>query len=251
LAAFRATIFLVNREMIICVPGPWENRSEFARRVFALEPYGRYTFDGGVLADVKHQDQVRIQILGQHPRMREAFEAATRGDLPLETASAITGHRSSIYLHFPANVIEERLRILKFTELAKRSGGIAIKLESSGVGHWWERWFQLLGSKNEFDWYCAVVMLLSGDGRYYSCGMHHFGLADCSVEQSVTPREAARLINKFNYWRIISPRTINSFEILRLDESGARFRLSWESDRFNPEGDLFHNPHGLWLLSAA
>jgi len=235
--------------MIVCVPGPWENRAEFARRVFALEPSGRYTFAGGVLADVQHQDHIQIQILGEHPRMREAFEAATRGDLPAEVASAIANHRSSIYLRFTANLIEERLRLLKFTELAKRLGGIAIKLESSGVGHWWERWFQLLGSKNEFDWYCAVVMLLSGDHRYYSCGMHHFGLADSSVEEGMVLKKAANLINRFNYWRILNhQRPLRSSEFLRVDQSGARFRLFWEPDSFNPEGDLFHNPHGRWLL---
>ena len=103
---------MLNREMIVCVPGPWENRSDFARRVFALEPSGRYTFAGGVLADVQHQDQIQVEFLGQHPRMAEAFEAATRGDLPFDVASAIAKHRSSIYLRFPSNVVEERLRIL-------------------------------------------------------------------------------------------------------------------------------------------
>src|SRR6201987_5845091 len=155
-ARFRAG--MLNREMIVCVPGPWENRSDLARRVFALEPSGRYTFAGGVLADVQHQDQIQVEFLGQHPRMTEAFEAATRGDLPADVASAIARHRSSIYLRFPSDLVEERLRILKFTDLVKRLGGFAIKLESSGVGHPWERWFQLLGSSNEFDWYCAVVM---------------------------------------------------------------------------------------------
>jgi hypothetical protein len=137
----QAKVVLVNPEMFICVPGPWEDRSDFARRIFALEPSGRYTFAGGVLADVQHQDHIQVQFLGRHPRMLEAFEAATRGELPANVASAITSHRSSAYLRFPSNVIEERLRILKFTELAKRIGGIAVKLESSGVGHWWERWF--------------------------------------------------------------------------------------------------------------
>ena len=245
---FGAKVILVNREMIVCVPGPWENRSDFARRVFALEPSGRYTFADGVLADVQHQDHVPVQFLGRHPRMLEAFEAATRGDLPADVASAITSHRSSIYLRFMSNLVEERLRILKFTTLAKRLGGIAIKLESSGVGHWWERWFQLVGSNNEFDWYCAVVMLIAEESRYCSCGMHHFGLADSAVEKRLLVNEAASLINKFNYWRIINQRTLHSSEVLRIDQSDARFRLFWELDRLNPEGDLFHNPYGVWIL---
>jgi hypothetical protein len=91
-------------------------------------------------------------------------------------------------------------------------------------------------------------MLLAGEDRYYSCGMHHFGLADSAVEKRMLIREAANLINKFNYWRIINQRPLYSSDLLRVDESGARVRLLLEPDRLNPDGDLFHNPHGIWLL---
>ncbi len=234
--------------MILCVPGPWWDRSDFVRRVVEFEENGRYFCDGTVLADVREQDQVRVQFLAKHPRMLEAFLAATRGDLAPELAQRIAGHQSAIYWRFAADLFEERYRLLKYTELARQLGGIAIKIESSGVAHAWDRWFELLGSENAFDWYCAVVTLLAEEEFYCSCGMHHFKLADAALEKRLDPRGAANLINKFNYWRIIEPRELKPGEIFRLDDSGRRYRIEFGPDRMNPPGDLFHNPYGCWRL---
>jgi hypothetical protein len=235
--------------MIFCVPGPWRDRSDFIRRIIGSEPDGRYVFDGEVLVDVRHQDVLKVEFLGRHPRMLKAFQAASRGELPQQVQEEIESHSSSVYLRFPLNLIEERLRVLKYTQLVQRLGGFAIKLESSGVGHSWERWFRLVSSDNEFDWYCAVVMLLAGDSYYYSCGMHHFGLADSAVESGLEVQVAANLINKFNYWRLIEPREVRSGESFSLSETSTLFRLHLKADELNPEGDLFHNPHGLWHLT--
>jgi len=235
--------------MIFCVPGPWRDRSDFVRRIVSSEPDGRYVFDGEVLVDVRHQDVLKVEFLGRHPRMLKAFQAASRGELPPQVEEAIAAHSSSIYLRFPLSLIEERPRVLKYTQLVQRLGGFAIKLESSGVGHSWERWFRLVSSDNEFDWYCAVVMLLAGDSYYYSCGMHHFGLADAAVAMGLEVQVAANLINKFNYWRLIEQRELRSGESFSLSEPSTLFRLHLKADELNPEGDLFHNPHGLWHLT--
>jgi hypothetical protein len=236
--------------MIFCVPGPWLDRSDFVRRVVESEADGRYVFDGEVLADVRCQDIVKVQFLGRHPRMLEAFQAASRGDLSPEVEKEISAHRSSLYLRFPINFLQERIRVLKYTDLARRLGGCAIKLESSGVGHAWERWFRLVSSENAFDWYCAVVMLLAGERYYYSCGMHHFGLADSAANKRLEVRDAANLLNKFNYWRMIEHRELRSGETFSLNEQSRGFRLELKPDEINPEGDLFHNPRGLWHLEA-
>jgi hypothetical protein len=236
--------------MILCVPGPWRDRSDFVRQVTTIEANGRYFYDGSMLVDVREQDQLRVQLLRHHPRMVDAFRAAGRGDISAELEKKIAQHQSSIYLRFPANFVEERTRVLKYTGLARQLGGIAIKIESSGVGHAWERWFRLLGSQNEFDWYCAVVMLLADERIYYSCGMHHFGLADAAIGNHLAARDAGNLLNKFNYWRIIEPRELKSGDTFRLDDSNRRYRVDLGRDQINPAEDLFHNPHGLWFLTS-
>jgi hypothetical protein len=78
--------------------------------------------------------------------------------------------------------------------------------------------------------------------------MHHFGLADSAVERRFTVEEAANLLNKFNYWRLIERRALRSGESFSLSETSTLFRLQLKEDELNPEDDLFHNPHGLWHL---
>ena len=91
-------------------------------------------------------------------------------------------------------------------------------------------------------------MLLAGENYYYSCGMHHFGLADSAIDKGIAVDEAANLINKFNYWRFIEKRALRSGESFSISETSRLFRLQLKTDELNPEDDLFHNPNGLWHL---
>jgi hypothetical protein len=84
----------------------------------------------------------------------------------------------------------------------KRAGGLAVKVESSGVAHEWDRWFSLL-SGSTFDAYCGAVTLIGDSDRYYSCGMHHFGLPESSLPTSIAIGEAADFMNRFNLYQII------------------------------------------------
>jgi len=74
---------------------------------------------------------------------------------------------------------EQREKILKFGKVLERAGGLAVKVDSAGIAHTWERWSKLLQG-TQFDLYTAAVVLVGDEGQFYSCGMHHFGLAECS-----------------------------------------------------------------------
>src|ERR1700738_1014465 len=102
--------------MISCVPGRWQVRSDFVRRAVNSEPDGRYVFDAEVLADVRHQDVLKVEFMVRHPRMLKAFQAASRGDLPRQVEEEIAGHSSSIYLPFPLSLVYEGPGLLKYTQ---------------------------------------------------------------------------------------------------------------------------------------
>src|SRR5206468_6299477 len=113
----------------------------------------------------------------------------------------VQGHTAVAYLRFPLDVMEQRERLLKFTQLFARIGGIAVKVESAGVAHTFERWTELL-TGTPFDLYCACVALVGGERYFYSCGMHHFGLPDSAAPRTLPVEEAAESMNQFNFWRI-------------------------------------------------
>jgi hypothetical protein len=238
------------RELIICIPGTWSDRNDFLRQVITHEPKGRYMFAGMVLADVEAKDHVPVEFCAADSHIPKAFKIAGQGKLPADVLTRLGGHTAVVYLHFPLDLPDQRERVLKFTQLIQRLGGLAVKLESAGIAHTWERWFALL-SGSPFDVYCAAVVLIGDEDYYYSCGMHHFGVPDCEVPRSIPVAEAADLMNRFNFWQIVEHPKLSTGHTFSVTATAPHFRLSLQRDFRHPDDELFHNPHGLWRLNTA
>jgi hypothetical protein len=239
----------MSQEAIICIPGPWADRGEFLRVIIEQEPAGAFIFAGGILAHPSGKDHVPLEFCDPYSEMREAFRIAGQSRLSQPTLEAIHAHRSIAYLHFPMDWLEQRERRKKFTGVLRRAGGLAVKVESSGVAHEWDRWFSLL-SGSTFDAYCSAVTLIGDSERYYSCGMHHFGLPECSLPRSIAIGEAADLMNRFNMYRIVERPQFASGHTFSLDADSPHYRLALSPDSRHDADDLFHNPHGVWNLST-
>ncbi|MEO6323286.1 MAG: hypothetical protein ABIQ65_01525, partial [Thermoanaerobaculia bacterium] len=202
---------------------------------------------GQLLADIRAKDQIEIEVEPVDPQIPRAFEIAGQGRLSAEVLAQLAEHSTVVYLHFPLNLIEQRQRLLDFTEPLRQVGGIAIKLESTGIAHSWERWEQLLRGTT-FDNYCAAVVLVGDKSLCYSCGMHLFGLPECVAPRSLGMDEAADLMNRFNYWQILDRPVLADGHTFSLTESSPRFRLCLETDTRHDPDHLFHNPFGVWRL---
>jgi hypothetical protein len=241
----------MNPEMILCIPGPWADRKEFLHQVISFEPKGRYLWAGAVLMDTKSQDHVPLEFCEADEHMPRAFEIASQGKLQAATLDRIRAHKSLVYAHFPLDLPDQRERVLKYSALLRDLGGIAVKVETSGVAHEWERWFSLL-TGTPFQRYTAVVTLVGDREYYYSCGMHHFGLPECEVPRALPPGEAADLMNRFNNYLLAENPTLSSGHTFSLAQDAPRYLLTHLKDeRHEPEeDDLFWNPHGIWRLDA-
>ncbi len=235
-------------EVVLCVPGPWADRSDFLRTVVNLAPMGRYLFAGRVLTDVVEKDHIPLEFNTADARLSKAFELSGRGHLSADLLRAVAQHRSIAFLRFPARLDSQRARILKFSRLLRSIGGIAVKVESAGVSHTWERWESLLGG-TLFDQYTAAVTLVGDADFFYSCGMHNFGLADCEVPTSLAPEVAADLMNRFNYRRVAEPSTLGDGHTFSLREDSPRYRLHRQRDSRHAPDEAFFNRHGLWRLT--
>ena len=237
-------------ELVICIPGKWTDRNDFLRQVITYEPKGRYMFAGMVLADIEAKDHVPLEFCPEDLHIPQAFSIAGQGQIPADVLAQLDEHTAVVYLHFPLDLPEQRERILKYTQLVQRLGGIAVKLESSGIAHSWERWFALL-SGSPFDVYCAGVVLIGDESYYYSCGMHNFGLPECEAPRAIPIDAAADLMNRFNFWQITERPKLASGHTFSLTSSAPHFRLSLEEDSRHAKKELFYNPHGIWRLNAA
>jgi hypothetical protein len=235
------------RELLLCIPGPWRDRSDFIRAIVS-ETQGEFMFAGMILAHPKGNDHVPLEFAPHYPQMRRAFELAGQGKLSSQVLDQISGHSSVAYLHFPVGISSQKERLLIFTNVLQRCGGFAVKIESAGVGHDWKRWDAALTSDNPFDLYRTFVVLIGDANHCYSCGMHHFGLPDVEVERTVELNEAADLMNRFNYWQIAEKPKLASGHTFSISADAPRYRITLKNDHRHEAEDLFHNANGLWSL---
>jgi hypothetical protein len=243
-------------EMILCVPGCWKDRTEFVRQVVSLDdaakspagdPNGQYMFAGMILADLEAKDHVPLDFCPADAKLPRAFEIAGQGKLPEELLVELKQHSAVVYVRFPLDLPRERERVLKFSSVLRRAGGLAVKVESAGVAHTWERWSLLL-SGTPFDLYSAVVVLVGDEKYFYSSGMHHFGLPESAVPRSIPAADAADLVNRFNYWRIVERPVLSDGHTFSPTPSAPHFRMTLEPDSRHEVDDPFHNAHGVWCL---
>lgn len=238
----------MSQETVICIPGPWSDRREFLRAIITQQPAGEFMFAGGILAHPSGKDHVQLDFCDPYSEMREAFRVAGQGHLSQSTLDAIQEHQGVVYLHFPMGWLEQRERLKKFTGVVQRAGGLAVKVESCGIAHEWDRWVSLI-SGSTFDAYCSATTLIGDSKRYYSCGMHHFELPESSVPVSIENEEAADLINRFNMYQIVEQPQFESGHTFSLAADSSHYRLVLSRDTRHAPDDLFHNPHGIWELS--
>lgn len=238
------------RELLLCIPGPWKDRGDFVRAIIS-ETKGEFMFAGMILANPGKKDHVPLDFAPQDPRMRHAFELAGQGKLSPQLLDRISGHQGVAYLHFPVGIISEKERVVAFTKALERCGGIAVKIESAGVAHEWDHWFAALNSENQFDLYRTFVTLIGDSSHYYSCGMHHFGLADVEIDRSLDINEAADVMNRFNYWQVVDEPKLASGHTFSVSPEAPRYRISQVKDSRHEPSDFFHNPSGLWNLKKA
>jgi len=235
-------------ETILCIPGNWVDRSDFIRRVITQKPEGRFMFAGGILLDSKEDEHVKLEFFPRAPEMLSAFEMAGQGLLGESALSAVRAHTSVAYLLVPPDLLGELARIVKFTELLRSIGGAAIKVETAGVAHSWDRWTELLAG-HPFNIYTAAITLVADVDYFYSCGMHNFSLPDCEVPVTIGAEVASELMNQFNYWRLAEKPLLENGHTFSLESGSPRYRVQHIPDSRHDNDHPFFNPYGLWRLT--
>jgi hypothetical protein len=154
--------------IILCVPGPWENREALDARLRE-----------GVL------DGFEAEFQGPEPRMKAAFQASAcrlRPSLTPADFRAIEAHRSVIYVlsdHFGrTTAAAAAARMIEIGRALIDAGGIAVKCDSSGIAHSADRWRTV---EPLFDAFVRLPIINETD-ELYSVGMHLLGLPDGIVE---------------------------------------------------------------------
>ena len=236
----------MGKQIIIGVPGLWETRSDIVRAIASKS--GGFLFAGLVLMNTATKDSYTLEVYDHDPELAHAFEIAGRTHLTKEDIERIAVHRSTLYVLSSDVSVEDARRMLGVGRALLSAGGLAVKVESTGVAHSAAQWNAYAESDDSFQLYCAFVTLVGGVEYNYSCGMHNFGLPDTSVDSQLGLEEGADLINRFNYFQLAESPLLADGHTFSVTAEAPPYKLKKEICELYGPDEPFHNPFGRWHL---
>ncbi|MBI1760126.1 MAG: DUF4261 domain-containing protein [Acidobacteria bacterium] len=236
----------MSEQIIIGVPGVWKSQAEVSQALVAQN--NNYIFAGFTLMDTASQDVSFVEMQDYDPRLVDVFETLGDASITDQELQKIAQHHSTLWVLSPEVSISQARRMMNVGMTLLKAGGLAIKVETSGVAHSATRWNEFANADALQPMYCAYVNLIEGDDYFYSCGMHNFGLPDVSVTNQIGAVEATNLLNHFNTYQLEDLPQLDDGDYFSLDETARRYRLTFEAcEVYEPEHP-FYNPFGRWHL---
>jgi hypothetical protein len=245
--------------IVLCVPGPWSSIHELTDRLGS-------GFQNGAWKDEKGRLLAKLDFrAGRNDRMEGSFEVNAlpqNATLPPGDVRAVAAHVSVAYLVSAPLLREDTVRIasemVRLGRAVLDAGGIAIKCESSGLGHskaGWARLSEKLATGKDVLWdlHSAFVAYPMRDGDdLYTCGMHLLGYPD-AIALVENDGEGAYLLKWFTLYLLdeAAQHPVASGHTFRPAEGAPRYRIQLEDCRLYEPDRFFFNPYGMWRLSPA
>ncbi|MBX7225460.1 MAG: hypothetical protein K1X55_05480 [Chitinophagales bacterium] len=234
---------------VLCIPGNWNDRAEIVTAI-AENNMNEYIFAGMILLNLKTNEGFKLEICERDDRMKESYRwAGMVNQISDEFLNEIDKHNYVIYLSAETGNTESAKSIAEAGKSILKSGGLGIKVETTGKAFTKDHWFELLNDFEEANLYQMFVLdsISDGNGKTYSCGMHNLGLRD-SIVYNEEFQDSVSLISIFGYYQLIDKPEIKSNQTFSTEIGVPIFVISEEINQPNKGDELFENPYGMWKL---
>lgn len=232
--------------IIIGIPGAWKDVD--ALRHAIDRDSGGYSYSGVMLLHEATQASYGVELVEHDPRLREAYEAASFGQLTEPELAAIEHHTMTMYLVAEGGSPEKAKAIFPVVSALLQAGGLAAKIETTGKAFGKAAWVALAAADDATHLYDAFVLKLHAEGDvYYTCGMHNLGFRDAIIG-AVDEQIAAYTLDVFSMYQLLEHPHIRPGESFSAKAELPSFQLTQAEDKRFPKDDTFHNQHGLWIL---
>ncbi len=245
----KQVIQIIKPKTVLCIPGNWKNRNEIVTAI-AENNLNEFFFSGLILLNLKSNVGFELEICERDDRLKESFKfAGMVNRISEEFLTKVDNHSFVIYISAETGDTESLKSIAEAGHAILKSGGIGIKVETTGKAFTSEHWTELLNNFEESNLYKMFVIdsISDGKGMTYSCGMHNLGLKD-SIVYNEEFQESVNLISSFGYYQLIEKPEIMNNQTFSIDEAAPIFVISEEKNQPNKGDELFENPYGMWKL---
>lgn len=235
-------------QLVIAIPGTWPSRAEV---VGAIVRQGRFLFAGDSITDLRTNLTYSLDIHERDEQLASAIAFAGQHSLTQADADNLAAHTFVLYLIGPGGLIAATRDIMPVVESLLQSGGSAVQIVLSGAAHSAAYWRVLTEHRSNtpalFD---AFVTLAQQETRFFSVGMHAFGLPDALVEGAADPNEAGELLQTFLLFVLLENPALKDGQAFRVDPDSSTYRLSYGPSDLQEPDNLMYNPYGVWRLST-
>jgi len=233
-------------QLVLCVPGPWEDRSQFLKLLIE-RTQGAYLFAGQILMHVETNKAFTLEFESRDERMSGAFAAAGHHWRDSEAMHLIDAHRSVAYLLGSGESEKEIAALMLAAQALLDAGGLGVKVENTGVAHSPDSWKTMCSGLHLFSPYKGFVIVVTSSDEAYSCGMHCFGLHDVQVIDA-DGESALQVARTFSWYLYTERPSISAGQTFACDEHAPAYRISTgEGVDYEPDS-MFKNPYGTWKL---
>lgn len=225
----------------LLVAGPWTSASVLIEALCGQFPSAR-----GRGAPVA-AGEVAVEVFAE-PDLGAAFTWGRSGPIPADLLQRIVASGHAALLEVGLRLDEAPSEFAQLGRSLRDAGGLAIRVEASGLANTWEDWLSRLEGGGLADVCAAAVQIVQdGHGTFFSCGMHAFDLADVEIAMD-DEAEAATWVETFCAFQLVDAPALWSGHTFRPSADVARRTLErWPDTRHAPE-DGRHNPFGVWRL---
>lgn len=234
-----------NPEIVLCIPGPWKDRSELLTRI--VESDSGYLFAGQILMNRESKQACRLDYAEQDSHMVKAFNAAGYHWQNTPEMASIGTHQSVVYLIGEGGSREHAEAMMLAAEALLKAGGLGVKVESSGVAHGPIAWADMCQNLDLFSAHRALVIYITTGPQVYSCGMHNLGLRD-AITTIEDKQNAVELLRIFTWYQLTASADLMAGQTFAIDVEADIYRLREHKGIDYGEGSLFYNPYGTWEL---
>lgn len=235
----------MNKKVVIGVPGTWSSRTELVTSI--AKQSGGYLFAGNVLMNVATRDACEVDVYEHDETLERAFRIAGGDRLSEQALEQIAQHTFALYLVGSDLSLAGVLSMRRLAAAVLRAGGLAVKIESTGIAHEAQEWLREVESEAIGVVYPEFITYIGAQEYYYSCGMKNFGLPDASVSADVNSSVAAQTMQVFNIYQLTEAPVFETGHTFSIAAEAPKYRLSHQPYGYGAD-DPLDNPFGRWHM---
>jgi hypothetical protein len=251
---------------VLGIPGTWDSREALIAMVNTVNQ-GTFELQNGVLKHLATGDTYEVVVQDRNDGLRESFATAAVFDeyrrVDDEFLDALDEHTYITYVIGETGSFATAGAIAAAALAILNTGGIGIKVESSGIAFTRDEWEHSVSrlhpegqyAEDDIDLMYMFVYPAVSDGKQttWSRGMHNLGMKDVLID-GLEFEGGAELAVEFNTFQVLDkpefPDEGFIFELqLENSEESAFEMFAITDDQPHAGDELFENPYGVWRLS--